>query len=152
MDTISKNTLVSISMKMEDVEGNLLDETEELMYLQGGYGQIFQKLEDELEGKTVGDTFDLRLTPQEAFGEYKESLVAQEPLQELPEDIAVGMEFDSDDEEVVWVVEEIQEEHAVLNANHELAGIPLRVYGKVLELEQLNEKGVKEILEMEHTH
>lgn len=152
METIQKNTLVSISLKLEDGNGNLVDESDEVMYLQGGYKQIFQKLEDALEGKKVGDSFDLQLTPSEAFGEYKESLVAKELLQDLPEDIAVGMELEGEDDETVWVVESIEGEYAVLNANHELAGIPLRVSGEVLEMEHLSDEGVEEILNMEHEH
>lgn len=152
MQTITKNTLVSISLKIEDQNGNLLDESEELMYLHGSYGQIFQKLEEELEGMKVGDSFNLSLSPAEAFGEYDESLVAKEPLSELFEDIAVGMELDSQDDDKVWVVESIEDCYATLNANHELAGIPLKVYGEVLELEQLSEEGVQEILNMDHEH
>lgn len=152
MEKITKNTLVSISLKLEDEKGNLLDESDEVMYLHGGYQQIFQKLEDELEGKKVGDTFNLLLTPAEAFGEYKESLVAKELLTDLPEDIAVGMELEGEDEETVWVVESIENEYALLNANHELAGVPLRASGEILEMEHLSDEGVQEILNMEHEH
>jgi FKBP-type peptidyl-prolyl cis-trans isomerase SlyD len=152
MDTITKNTLVAISLITEDEAGNLLEENEEIMYLHGNYGQIFQKLEEELEGKKLGDRFNLFLTPEEAFGIYDESLVTKEPLNEFPDDIALGMEFESENEDTIWVVEHIEDGYAILNANHELAGIPLRVSGKVLELEQLSDEGVQEILKMEHTH
>jgi len=152
MEKITKNTLVSISLKLEDERKNLLDESEEMMYLHGAYGQIFQKLEDELEGKSVGDSFNIFLTPTDAFGEYQESLVAKEALKELPDDIFLGMELEAEDKEIVWVVESIEDNYAVLNANHELAGIPLIVSGKVLELEHLSDSGVQEILNMEHKH
>lgn len=151
MTKINKNTLVSISLKLADENGNILDESDEVMYLHGGYKQIFQKLEDELEGKQVGDSFNLLLTPEEGFGKYKESLVAKESLSDLPEDIAVGMELEGDDESV-WVVESIEGNYATLNANHELAGVPLRVSGEILEMEHLSDEGVEEILNMEHEH
>ncbi|MEJ2414145.1 MAG: peptidylprolyl isomerase [Sulfurimonas sp.] len=152
MEQITKNTLVSISLKLADQSGNVLDESDEVMYLHGGYDQIFKKLEEDLEGKKIGDNFDLLLTPLEAFGEYNDALVAKEPLSDLPEDIAVGMELESGDEAIAWVVESIEGEYAVLNANHELAGVPLRVSGEVLEMEHLNDEGVQEILNMEHHH
>jgi FKBP-type peptidyl-prolyl cis-trans isomerase SlyD len=152
MELIKKNTLVSISLKIEDTKGNLLDESEEVMYLHGASKEIFQKLEDELDGKTIDYNFDLLLSPKEAFGEFKESLYLKEPLKDLPKEIAVGMELEIEDEDLVWVVESIEDGYATLNANHELAGIPLRVYGKVLELEQLSEEGAQEILNMEHHH
>ncbi|MBD3794156.1 MAG: peptidylprolyl isomerase [Campylobacterales bacterium] len=152
MKKITKNTLVSLSIQTEDQSGNLLAESEELIYLHGSYGQIFQKLEESLEGKMLGDRFNLFLTPAEAFGEYDESLVTKEPLDELPEDIALGMEIEAEDEETIWVVETIEDGYATLNANHEFAGIPVRVSGEVLELQQLSDKEVEDVLNMEHTH
>ncbi|MEN8303825.1 MAG: peptidylprolyl isomerase [Campylobacterota bacterium] len=152
MDSITKNTLVAISLITKDEAGNLLEENEEIMYLHGNHGQIFQKLENELEGKKPGDRFNLFLTPKEAFGQYDESLLTKEPLNELPEDIALGMEFESENKDTIWVVEHIQDGYAILNANHELAGVPIRITGKVLELEQLSDERAQEILNMEHTH
>lgn len=152
METITKDTLVSISLKLEDARGELLDDSDEVMYLHGGYSQIFQKLEDELDGKKIGDTFNIFLEPSDAFGEYDESLVTKEKLSDLPDDVEVGMELDGDDEDVVWVVESIEDGYAMLNANHELAGIPLRVSGEILELEHLSYEGVQEILNMQHEH
>lgn len=152
MDKIKKNTVVSMLIKIEDQEGNIIDESEELMYLHGGYGQIFQKLEDELEGKKVGDTFYVALTPAEAFGEYNDSLVLKELLEDLPEDIAVGTELDGEEEGIVYVVESMDEEYAILNANHELAGIPLIASGKILEIEQLSDEGAQALLKAEDHH
>ncbi|MEA2047128.1 MAG: peptidylprolyl isomerase [Campylobacterota bacterium] len=152
MESITKNTLVAISLITKDEAGNLLEENEEIMYLHGNYGQIFQKLEEELEGKTYGDHFELFLTEEEAFGPYDDALVTKVSLEELPEDIALGMEFESENEDIIWMVEHIEDGYATLNANHELAGLPLRVSGEVLELEQLSDKGAQEILIMEHTH
>lgn len=152
MDKIKKNTVVSMLIKFEDKEGNIIDESDELMYLHGGYGQIFQKLEDELEGKKAGDTFRVELTPAETFGEYNESLVLKELLEDLPEDIAVGTELDGEEEGIVYVIESMDETHAILNANHELAGVPLIATGKILEIEQLTDEGAEALLKAEHQH
>jgi FKBP-type peptidyl-prolyl cis-trans isomerase SlyD len=152
MDKIKKNTLVSMVIKLEDEEGNIMDESEELMYLHGGYNQIFQKLEEELEGKEVGDTFHVTLAPADAFGEYDESLVLKELLEDLPEDIAVGMELDGEEEGVIYVVESIDKESAILNANHELAGVTMIASGEILETEDLSLEAVEEILKAEHQH
>jgi len=152
VDKIKKNTIVSMLIKLEDEEGNIIDESEELMYLHGGYNQIFKKLEDELEGKKAGDTFHVALTPVEAFGEYDETLVVKELLEDLPEDIAVGTELDSEEEGIVYVIESIDKEHAILNANHELAGITLIASGKILEIEQLSDEAAQELLKEEHHH
>jgi FKBP-type peptidyl-prolyl cis-trans isomerase SlyD len=152
MDKIKKNTLVSMLIKLEDEEGNIIDESEELMYLHGGYNQIFKKLEDELEGKKAGDTFHVALTPVEAFGEYDETLVVKELLEDLPENIAVGTELDSEEEGIVYVIESMNEKYAILNANHELAGTALIASGKILEIEQLSDEAAQELLKEEHHH
>lgn len=152
MDKIKKNTLVSLFIKLEDNEGTLFDESEELMYLHGGYGQIFQKLEEELEGKKVGDAFCVALTPLEAFGEYDDALVLKEMLEDLPEDIAVGMELEGEDESKVYIVESMDETFAILNGNHELAGIPIVVSGKVLDTQQLSETAAQELLDAQEDH
>ena len=152
MDKIKKNTLVSMLIKLEDEEGNIIDESEELMYLHGGYNQIFKKIEDELEGQKAGDTFHVVLIPAEAYGEYDESLHVKELLEDLPDGIFVGTELDGEEEGLVYVVESIDEKHAILNANHELAGIPLVASGKILEIEQLSDEAAEELLKGEHQH
>lgn len=152
MKKIGKNSLVTLSLKMEGEDGTFLDESDELVYLHGGYGQIFQKLEETLEGKTVGYCFDILLQPKEAFGEYEQSLVVKESLDELPEELELGMELEGEDENTMWIVESIEDGYATLNANHELAGLTLRVFGTVLDFEQLTEENAQKILDMDHEH
>lgn len=149
---ITKNILVNIDYRLTDENNNHLNEgEEELIYLHGGYGHIFQDLEDVLEGKEVGDTFKVTLAPSQAFGEYKEELVVKEPLEELPEDIFIGMELEgAEDEDLVYSVTHIEDDFALLNANHPLAGLTLTFEGTVTELQELGDEEIKEILEHEH--
>ena len=155
---ITKNILVHIQYRLSDENNNHLNpEEEELIYLHGGHDHVFKGLEDVLEGKKAGDNFKVTLTPSQAFGEFKEELIVQESIHELPEDIFIGMELDSSDESsqenFIYVVTNIQEDFAILNANHPLAGITLTFEGTITELEELTEDGIKEILEHEqHEH
>ncbi|MEA3371956.1 MAG: peptidylprolyl isomerase, partial [Campylobacterota bacterium] len=146
------NTLVTLSLKIESENGDFLDDSEKLTYLHGGYGQIFQKLEESLASKQVGETFSLTLKPIDAFGEYDESLVVRESLKNLPQGIEVGMDLEGEDEENVWIIEKIEDGYATLNANHELAGITLVLSGEILELQHLSNEAVQEVLNMEHEH
>jgi len=152
---ITKNTLVHIEYRLSDTDNNHLNPDEgELIYLHGGYGHIFEKLEDVLEGKEAGDTFKVTFTPQEAFGEYEEALVIKEAVSELPQDLFIGMELDASDEEskdsLIYVVTNIQDDFAILNANHPLAGLTLTFDGNITELEELSDEAIKEILEHKH--
>lgn len=151
MDKITKNTLVVLHIILKNEEGDIVADREELTYLHGGYHQIFPKLEEILEGKTAGDTFQVRLSSIEAFGERNESLVVKELLENLPEDISIGLELDGE-ERMIYVVESIGDDYAILNANHELAGISLIASGEVFEIEQLSDEAVEEILKEDEYH
>ena len=59
---------------------------------------------------------------------------------------------DGEEEGVVYVVESMDEEYAILNANHELAGIALVASGEILEIEHLSDEAVEELLKAEHHH
>jgi len=66
---ITKNTLVSLEYRLTDETGAQLNtDGEPLIYLQGGYGLVFAKVEAALEGKDVGDSVRVGLAPAEAFG------------------------------------------------------------------------------------
>ena len=156
--TITKNTLVSLDCTLTDSDGKLLNPGEpELIYLHGGYGQLFAKVEAALEGKAVGERVSVALEPEDAFGAHDEALVVEEALSELPEDIFVGMEIDGyleeqPDDVIIYTVTEIHEEYARLDANHPYAGKHLRFEAEVRELQPLGDDAVREILEHQHHH
>lgn len=156
--TITDNALVTLDYRLTDTEGNLINPDQEpLIYLHGGHGHLFKKVEEILEGKSVGDTFHVTLTPGEAFGDYDAELVVEEPLSELPEDIAVGMEIDgymegSPDDVVIYTVTEVHENHAVLDGNHPMAGKSLIFEGTVQDVQEISEEVIREILEHHHDH
>jgi len=151
--TIKKNSMVSIDMTLSDENGNIIEENDqELIYLHGGYGHLFEKLEEKLEGKRIGDTFTVKLTPSEAFGDFSEDLISKELLSDLPEDVEVGMEMDGEEEDVIYTVLEIDKTHALVDGNHPYAGYTLIAEGKVLEIEHLDDATVQKVLEDDHHH
>jgi FKBP-type peptidyl-prolyl cis-trans isomerase SlyD len=150
---IQKNALVSLELTLSDEDGRVIEEnTEETIYLHGGYGHLFQKLEEALEGKKIGDTFRVSLSSSEAFGEFSEELIFRELLSELPSDIEVGMELDSDEDDIIYHVLEVDETHALIDGNHTYAGVNLVAYGTVLEIEKATDVAIEEILKENHDH
>ena len=148
---IAKNTVVSIDYEMFDSENNLLDKTEEpISYLHGGYDGIFPQVEEALEGKNIGETIDVKLSSDDAFGDPDEELVRVEPLDVFPADIEVGMMFEADDpdsgETLLFRVTSIAEGKAVVDANHPLAGMPIRFAAKIVAVRAASED------EMGHGH
>ncbi len=124
---IVKDTVVTITYKVNDLEGNLLEQSDEpVSYLHGGYDNIFPLVEQALEGKQVGDTVDIKLQPADAFGEYEETLVRMETREVFPETIEVGMQFVGSPmdggEEMLYIVTDIADDKVVVDANHPYAG------------------------------
>jgi FKBP-type peptidyl-prolyl cis-trans isomerase SlyD len=129
---ISKNTVVSLDVVLADIWGNTLESPDEpLQYLHGGYGNIFQAVEAALEGKGIDDRVEIRLEPEDAFGDYDEDLLRVEQRAKFPETLEVGMRFEGEtggaDEGRFFTVTDIAEDKVVLDANHPLAGMAVKL-------------------------
>ena len=136
---IGKDTVVAITYVVRDMEGKLLEESDEpVSYLHGGYDNIFPLVEQALEGKAVGDKIDLKLQPADAFGEYEEDLVRLEPREAFPPDIEIGMQFVGSpvdgSEEMLYTVTDIAEEKVVVDGNHPYAGQAVHFQCEVTEV------------------
>jgi FKBP-type peptidyl-prolyl cis-trans isomerase SlyD len=154
---ITKNSLVTLDYRLTAPGGDELYAEKDLMYLHGGYEQIFEKVEAALEGKAAGDTVSVALSPEDAFGAYDDTLLVEAPLEELPEDLEVGMEIDGYSEEdpddvTVYTVREIRDGDAVLDGNHPLAGQSVVFEAEVTEVQALDDAAVREILAHSQHH
>ena len=59
---IGKNCVVTLTYRVVDKKGVVLDTgNEPLVYLHGGYKDVFEKVEKALEGKKVGDDIEISL-------------------------------------------------------------------------------------------
>jgi FKBP-type peptidyl-prolyl cis-trans isomerase SlyD len=125
---INRGTVVKLDYELKDGDGELLeDEGAHLEYLHGGYGGIFPKVEEALEGKDTGHVLSITLEPDDAFGEYDAELLRVEPRNLFPEDTEVGMRFegipgDDEDEAIIYTVTDVTPESVVVDGNHPLAG------------------------------
>lgn len=131
---IARNTVVTLDYNVTDPDNNVVDEGREpLVYLHGGYGDIFDKIEEALQDKQVGNVVKVKLQPEEAFGEYDENLVQVEPRAGFPKETQVGMQFESEvegdgedeDDVIIYRVTDMTDETVVLDGNHPLAGTAL---------------------------
>jgi FKBP-type peptidyl-prolyl cis-trans isomerase SlyD len=128
---VSRNSVVSLEVELSDIWGNLIQRSEEpTQYLHGGYGNIFPAVEAQLEGKSAGERVETRLEPEDAFGDYDESLLRLEPRAKFPDGLEVGMRVEgdagADDAGRVYTVTDIAEGKVVLDGNHPLAGMALQ--------------------------
>ena len=92
---IAKDRVVSLDVELSDIWGNLIERsTEPVQYLHGGYGDIFPAVEAALDGRSEKERVEVRLEPEDAFGDYDENLLRVEPRSSFPETLEVGMRFE----------------------------------------------------------
>jgi len=129
---VSRNSVITLDYHVTDPDGDVVDEGREpLVYLHGGYEDIFLKIEEALQGKTVGESVKVKLQPDEAFGDYDAEMVQVESRKDFPKELEVGMQFEGgpeegeEDELVIYRITEIADDKVVLDGNHPLAGMAL---------------------------
>lgn len=138
---ISEHCVVSLTWTLKDTLGEELDVLKEPVDFLVGGTDLLHRVEEALQGHTPGATLDLHLEPEEAFGDFDESLLFLEPLNLFPDNLEEGMSFEGTAlpaginpqavREGFYIVSEIYPEHVVLDGNHPLAGIALRLHLKV---------------------
>ena len=125
---IESGRVVTLAYELKDCDGEPVEaEGASLLYLHGGYGNIFPKVEAALEGREVGHEVSLTLDPEDAFGDYDAELLRVEDRKSFPETLEVGMQFEGvpggeEGESRIYTVTDIEGDKVVVDANHPLAG------------------------------
>lgn len=150
---INAPCVVSLSWRLEDAQGQLIDELAEPMEFFYGGEDLFAKVEKALAGQEIGFETSLALQPEEAFGDYDSNLVCFESRKLMPENVSEGMQFEGLPEgaategmpaDLVYTVTEVYPEHVVLDGNHPLAGIGLRMHIKVRDVREATEQEIQD--------
>ena len=128
---IGRNAVVSLDVELSDIWGNLIQRSEEpVQYLHGGYGDIFLAVEAALEGREENDRLEVRLEPEDAYGDYDEDLLQLVPRNRFPEGLEIGMRVEGEaggpDAGMLFTVTDMAEDQVVLDGNHPLAGMALK--------------------------
>jgi FKBP-type peptidyl-prolyl cis-trans isomerase SlyD len=147
---ISQQCVVALTWTLKDTLGETLDVLDEPVDFLVGGDDLFAKIEEALQGHEQGDKVDLHLEPEEAFGDYNEELVFLEPRALFPAELEEGMTFEGLPEganaqaprDVLYTVTEIYPEHVVLDGNHPLAGIAIRLHLKVEAVREATEEEI----------
>lgn len=126
-ECIAPNKLVAITYSIKDEAGMVLEHSDmPISYIHGGRSDLFVKIEAALEGKRVGETVEVSLTPEEGFGEYDPSLTFTDDLDNVPEQyrsLGAEVEMRSDQgESRMFYVTKIENGSLTLDGNHPFAG------------------------------
>ena len=148
---ITKPCVVSLTWKLQDTLGNLIDELPDPVEFFFGGDDLLEKVEEALLDQEIGFTTVLHLEPEHAFGDYDSALVFFEERSVFPEAIEAGMQFDGPPPGVttqgmptdaVYTVTEVYPGHVVLDGNHPLAGIALRLDLTVRDMRAATEEEI----------
>ena len=149
---ISRQCVVGLTWTLKDTLGEVLDElTEPVEFMVGG-DDLFDAIEAALQGHAVGEQVQLQLEPEQAFGDFNEQLIFLEPRALFGADIEEGMTFDGaalpagltskPPTDIFYTVAQLYPEHVVLDGNHPLAGIALRLDIRVCSVREASEEEV----------
>jgi FKBP-type peptidyl-prolyl cis-trans isomerase SlyD len=149
---IAKDQVVSINYTLTDVNGQVLDSSQEtgpLSYLHGN-DNIIPGLEKALEGKTEGATLKVSVPAAEAYGLRDEQLVINVPKSQFQDagTVEEGMQFEAEtsDGSRIVTVTKVEGDMVTIDANHPLAGMDLNFDVQVVGIRAATEE------ELEHGH
>ena len=149
---ITAPCVVSLVWRLEDAQGALIDELKDPVEFFFGGVDLLAKVEEALTDQETGFHANLHLEPEHAFGEYDPDLVFFEERAIFPEQIEPGMQFDGLPDgattegmpaDTVYTVTEVYPTHVVLDGNHPLAGIALRLDLTVKDVREATDEEVE---------
>lgn len=141
--------VVALTWQLRDGQDRPIDElTQPVEFFFGG-DDLLPKVEEALAGHAEGAEFDLHLEPEHAFGDYQPELVCFEARSLFPEQLETGMAFEGlpagavtpgMPADAIYLVTEIYPSHVVLDGNHPLAGMALRIRIKVVSVREASDE------------
>lgn len=126
-DFVEQNKVVSFVYTIVDTDGTLLEQSDiPISYVHGGQHDLFEKVEQVLDGAVVGDTVEVQLTPEEGFGAPDPELTYTDSIENVPDKFRrigaeVEMRNDKGDSKK-FTVTRIEDGKLTVDGNHPLAG------------------------------
>ena len=149
---ITPQCVVALTWTLKDTLGDVLDELDEPVEFLLGGNDLLAAVEEALQGHAAQDKLELHLEPENAFGDYDENRVFLEARSLFPAELEEGMTFDGAampagasglmPQDHIYTVTDIYPEHVVLDGNHPLAGIAIRLAVKVEDVREATESEI----------
>jgi FKBP-type peptidyl-prolyl cis-trans isomerase SlyD len=147
---ITQHCVVGLTWTLKDTLGEVLDELDEPVEFLLGGDDLLHKIEEALQGHSAGALIDLHLEPEEAFGDYDEERVFLEDRARFPKELEEGHTIEGHalpdgcnpdaPRDLLYTVTDIYPEHVVLDGNHPLAGIAIRIHLEVKSVREASDE------------
>ena len=149
---IAAPCVVSLTWRLADAQGIDIDELAEPIEFFYGGDDLLAKVEEALAGQEAGYDTTLHLEPEHAFGDYDAELVFFEDRAICPDSVEPGMQFEGPPpgaktaylrDDAFYLVSDVYADHVVLDGNHPLAGIALRLRVVVRDVREATEREIE---------
>lgn len=136
---IADGSRVTLRCRVTDSAAEVLDDGSKPLVFVCGKQQVIAGLEDKLKGKEPGFQGRIELSPQEAYGPYRQELVFEAVRENLPADMDIrpGMHLSPGGGagKFQLKVVSVTEHGAMLDGNHPCAGKHLTFDVEVIKVE-----------------
>jgi FKBP-type peptidyl-prolyl cis-trans isomerase SlyD len=149
---ITEQCVVALTWTLKDTLGEVLDVLDDPVEFLVGGDDLLPRIQEALQGHGLGAKLDLHIEPEEAFGDFNDQLLFLEPRGLFPAGIEEGMTLEGlalpegtnpdAPKNALYTVTEIYPEHVVLDGNHPLAGIAIRLSLKVEAVREATEEEI----------
>lgn len=131
--------VVTFTYSISDDSGEILEQSDlPISYVHGGKHDLFEKVEDAMDGAVVGDSIDVRLSPEEGFGAHDPRLTYIDDVENVPPEfqhIGADVEMMNDQgESMKFTVTSIDNGKLTVDGNHPMAGKSITFHIKIIDI------------------
>ncbi len=149
---ITQQCVVALTWTLKDTLGEVLDVLDEPVEFLLGGRDLLPVIEAALQGYAAGATVQLHIEPEQAFGDFNDQLLFLEPRALFPAELQVGLTMEGSalpagcnpnaPRDTLYTVTDIYPDHVVLDGNHPLAGIAIRISMKIESVREATEEEI----------
>jgi FKBP-type peptidyl-prolyl cis-trans isomerase SlyD len=141
---VSKHQVVAITYSIIDETGVILEQSDiPVYYVHGGPNDMFKAVEAGLDGCGLGDSVEVVLAPEQAFGYHDPNLTFTDDIENVPPEFRrVGAEVQMQNERGEtrsFFVSKIENGKLTVDGNHPFAGKTLTYALTVADIREATE-------------
>ncbi len=126
-EKVVNQKVVTFTYSIMDEQGNIQEQSDlPMAYVHGADERVIPKIAEAMEGRSVGETIKVAVPPKEGFGEFDESLIFRDKIENVPEEyreIGKEAQFQNEDGQTkTMIVTKIENGEIELDGNHPYAG------------------------------
>ncbi len=145
---VGKQKVIAITYSIVSETGEVLEQSDiPVYYAHGGVNQMFPDVEEALEGRSIGDTVEVVLPQEKAFGPHDPSLTFVDDIDNVPPEfrhLGAEVQMQNDRGETrTFIVSKIEDGKLTVDGNHPFAGKTLTYSVTVNDIRDATDEEMK---------